>query len=296
MRNATRWKYLSSTAALALMVGVASVGTALADINDPIKGITVDANFIKDKDTYVTENIYREKAVFLQATIAPEVTKMSEALSMANQWTGGNEMSEAFTRRTDTITNAVNSNTGLTILNQTAGDLNNQASSASGAANAGNAGVVYSEAQSGAEQNSKGNTLSEQNLTWFSSDPNGIDGDPNAPTRLAGKTATISNAIKNNLGVVHVNQSVGNMNSQANTLALATSFGEGGIVITDAVLGQQQTGNQVTEYNVLREAILTDAVKNNTGIVSLNQSAGSLSNQANVVAIGVAIQLAGPSQ
>lgn len=52
----------------------------------------------------------------------------------------------------------------------------------------------------------------------------------------------------------------------------------------------------MTEYNVLREAVLTDAVKNNTGIVSLNQSAGSLSNQANVVAIGVAIQLAGPSQ
>lgn len=294
MRNATRWKYLGSTAALALMVGVASIGTALAD--PPPQGITVDANFIKDKDTYVTENIYREKAVFLQATVAPEVTKMSEALSMANQWSADNTMSEAYTRRTDTITNAVNNNTGLTILNQTAGDLNNQASSASGAANAGSGGVVYSEAQSGAEQNSKDNRLSEQNLTWFSSDPNAIDGDPNTPTRVAGKTATITNAIKNNLGVVHVNQSVGNMNSQANTLALATSFGEGGVVITDAVLGQQQTGNQVVEYNVLREAVLTDAVKFNTGIVSLNQSAGSLSNQANVVAIGVAIQLGGGSQ
>ena len=101
---------------------------------EDIQGITVDANFIKDKDTYVTENIYREKAVFLQATVAPEVTKMSEALSMANQWTADNTMSEAYTRRTDTITNAVNNNTGLTILNQTAGDLNNQASSASGAA------------------------------------------------------------------------------------------------------------------------------------------------------------------
>ncbi|MGE0746778.1 MAG: hypothetical protein AB7K86_16095, partial [Rhodospirillales bacterium] len=74
MQNATKWKYLSSTAALALMVGVASIGTAMADAEDPIKGITVDANFIKDKDTYVTENIYREKAVFLQATVAPEVT------------------------------------------------------------------------------------------------------------------------------------------------------------------------------------------------------------------------------
>lgn len=293
MRNATRWKYLSSTAALALMVGVASVGTAMAE---DIQGITVDANFIKDKDTYVTENIYREKAVFLQATVAPEVTKMSEALSMANQWTADNVMSESYTRRTDTITNAVNNNTGLTILNQTAGDLNNQASSASGAANAGSGGVVYSEAQSGAEQNAKNNVLSERDLTWFSSDPNAIDGDPNTPTRVAGKTATITNAIKNNLGVVHVNQSVGNMNSQANTLALATSFGDGGVVITDAVLGQQQTGNQVTEYNVLREAVLTDAVKFNTGIVSLNQSAGSLSNQANVVAIGVAIQLGGGSQ
>ncbi|MGE0746803.1 MAG: hypothetical protein AB7K86_16220, partial [Rhodospirillales bacterium] len=91
MRNATRWKYLGSTAALALMVGVASIGTALAD--PPPQGITVDANFIKDKDTYVTENIYREKAVFLQATVAPEVTKMSEALSMANQWSADNTMS-----------------------------------------------------------------------------------------------------------------------------------------------------------------------------------------------------------
>lgn len=290
MRNATRWKYLSSTAALALMVGVASIGTALADP----KGIEIDANFIKDKDTYVTENIYREKAVFLQATVAPDVTKMSESLAMINQWTGGNTMTENETLRTDTITNAVNNNIGLTILNQTAGDLNNQASSASGAANAGNTGVVYGEAQAGAEQNSKGNTLLERDLTWFSSDPQAIDGDPNTPTKLPGKTATITNAIKNNLGVVHVNQSVGNMNSQANSLALSTSFGEGGIVLTDAVLGQKQSGNTVFEYNTWRQAVLQDAVKNNTGIISLNQSAGSLGNQANVVAIGVAVTLTTP--
>lgn len=292
MKNATRWKYLSSTAALALMVGVASIGTAVADPMDST-GVTVNADFIKDKDTYITENIYKEKAVFLQATVAPEVTKMSESLAMLNQATSGNDMYENKTLRTDSITNAVNNNTGLTILNQAAGDLNNQASSASGAANAGSTGVVYSEAQAGAEQASKENTLRESDLTWWTYDPNTIDGDPNNPTRVPGKTATITNAIKNNLGVVHVNQSVGNMNSQANSLALSTSFGDGGVVLTDAVLGQRQYKNTVNEYNVLRQAVLTDAIKNNTGIISVNQSAGSLGNQANVVAIGVAVSIGG---
>jgi hypothetical protein len=274
------------------MVGVASIGTAVADPMDST-GVTVNADFIKDKDTYITENIYKEKAVFLQATVAPEVTKMSESLAMLNQATSGNDMYENKTLRTDSITNAVNNNTGLTILNQAAGDLNNQASSASGAANAGSTGVVYSEAQAGAEQASKENTLRESDLTWWTYDPNTIDGDPNNPTRVPGKTATITNAIKNNLGVVHVNQSVGNMNSQANSLALSTSFGDGGVVLTDAVLGQRQYKNTVNEYNVLRQAVLTDAIKNNTGIISVNQSAGSLGNQANVVAIGVAVSIGG---
>jgi hypothetical protein len=274
------------------MVGVASIGTAVADPSSST-GVTVNADFIKDKDTYITENIYKEKAVFLQATVAPEVTKMSESLAMLNQATSGNDMYENKTLRTDSITNAVNNNTGLTILNQAAGDLNNQASSASGAANAGSTGVVYSEAQAGAEQASKENTLRESDLTWWTYDPNTIDGDPNNPTRVPGKTATITNAIKNNLGVVHVNQSVGNMNSQANSLALSTSFGDGGVVLTDAVLGQRQYKNTVNEYNVLRQAVLTDAIKNNTGIISVNQSAGSLGNQANVVAIGVAVSIGG---
>ena len=78
------------------------------------------------------------------------------------------------------------------------------------------------------------------------------------------------------------------------TIGAGDIFGEGGIVLTDAVLGQKQSGNSVSEYNVLREAVLTDAVKNNTGIISVNQSAGSLGNQANVVAIGVAVQLTTP--
>lgn len=291
MRNATRWKYLSSTAALALLVGVATVGTAQASDSD--NGIIVNADFTKDKDTNVTETIYREKAVFLNVQVAPNVTKMAESIAMLNQATGGNFQIETATQRTDTITNSVTNNVGLTILNQTSGDLNNQGSSAGGAANFGSTGVVYSEAEAGAEQSSKGNTLVERDLAFFSSNPNEIDGMPNTPTRVAGKTASITNAINNNQGVVHVNQAVGNMSSQANSLSLATSFGEGGIVLTDAVLGQRSYQNSATQNNVLRSVVFDNAVVNNTGIVSVNQSAGSLGNQANVVAIGVAVQLTG---
>lgn len=290
MRNATRWKYLSSTAALALMVGVANFQPALADESS---GIQVNADFTKDKDSHVTETIYREKAVFLQVQVAPAVTKMAESIAMLNQATSGNEMRERDTLRTDTITNAVTNNVGLTVLNQTSGDLNNQGSSAGGAANFGSSGVVYSEAEAGAEQSSSYNRLSEKDLSFFSSDPSAIDGNPNLPTKVAGKTASITNAINNNTGVVHVNQAVGNMDSQANSLSLATSFGEGGVVLTDAVLGQRQYKNKVSEYNVLRSVVFDNAVVGNTGIVSVNQSAGSLGNQANVVAVGVATQISG---
>jgi hypothetical protein len=267
------------------MVGVASSGIALADV-------TVDAKFTKHKDTNVTETIYREKAVYLKVVVNPEITKLSESLAMLNQATDDNFMIEHETLRTDTITNAVNNNTGLTILNQASGDLNNQGSSASGAANGNTGGFTYSEAQAGAEQKSSDNKLIEKDLVFYPERQLGMD---MTPPPIAGKQALITNAIKNNLGVVHVNQAVGNMNNQANTLALATSFGNGGIVLTDAVLGQKQKENSVFEYNVLRTALLTDTIKANTGIISVNQTAGSLSNQANVVAIGLAVSGTAPA-
>lgn len=284
MRNANRWKYLSSTAALALLVGVATTGSALADV-------TINATFFKNKDTNITETIYREKAVFLQVQVMPDVTKFSEALSLVNQATSSNSMVEQTTHRVDEIVNSVNNNVGLTILNQSSGDLNQQGSSASGTTNAGNTGVVFSEAQAGAEQRSNNNSLVQSDLRYDANVP--LDGKPDTLPAVAGKTARIENAIKANTGVVHVNQAVGNMNNQANTLALATSFGQGGIVLADAVLGQKQTGNSVAETGVLRTAIFTNTVIGNTGIVSVNQAAGNLANQANVVAIGIASVQAG---
>jgi hypothetical protein len=79
------------------------------------------------------------------------------------------------------------------------------------------------------------------------------------------------------------------MNNQGNGLSLALSFGGGGVVLSDAALGQSNSGHQVSEFAVLRTASMQGSVNTNNGIVGVNQAAGNFANQSNLVAVGVAL-------
>jgi hypothetical protein len=246
---------------LGFAVGLGA-SSALADV-------TIDASVSKEKDTTILETIMRDKDVKLDVTVMSVASKFSEALSILNQ-SGENNITESNTSRTDTISGSGSDNSGITVLNQSSGSLNNQGSSVSGtAAAAGDPGEVFSEAQAAAGQYNSSSSLTSNSV--------------------ADRTASIQNALNTNSGVLHANQSVGNMNNQGNGLALALSFGGGGVVLSDAALGQSNSGHEISETSVTRTASMAASVTGNSGIVGVNQAAGNFANQANIVAVGMAV-------
>jgi hypothetical protein len=258
-----RGKLLRSTAlTLGLVVGLGASG-ALADVD-------ISATVSKEKNTIISEMITRNKDIRLDVQVMSVAAKFSEALAILNQ-SGQNTINESQTSRTDTVSGSVNNNSGITVANQSSGSLNNQGSSVSGTANADAApgGQVYSEAQAAAGQYNSSSVLTASIVT--------------------DRTAVIEGSLNENVGVLHANQSVGNMNNQGNGLSLALSFGGGGVVLSDAALGQSNSGHQVSEYAVLRTASMQGSVNTNNGIVGVNQAAGNFANQANLVAVGVAL-------
>jgi hypothetical protein len=257
-----RGKLLTSVAlSLGFAVGLGA-STAMADV-------TIDAAVTKTKDTNILEVITRDKKINIDVNVMSVSAKFSEALSVLNQ-SGDSVINESNTSRSDTISGSGSDNSGITVLNQSSGSLNNQGSSVSGtAAAAGVTGDVFSEAQAAAGQYNSSSTL-------FSNS-------------VADRTADINNALNTNSGVLHANQSVGNMNNQGNGLALALSFGSGGVVLSDAALGQSNSGHNISESSVTRTASMAASVTGNSGIVGVNQAAGNFANQANIVAVGMAV-------
>jgi hypothetical protein len=124
-----------------------------------------------------------------------------------------------------------------------------------------------------------------------------------------------------NSGIVNVNQSSGNMNNQGNAVSVAVDFvvvppttptptpndpGEpvdpdGGFAHSQAhieqVNGQENEegeGNLVDTVNLLfRDAVIEDSINGNQGIVNVNQSPGSMNNQANLVSLAVSFATGG---
>jgi hypothetical protein len=126
--------------------------------------------------------------------------------------------------------------------------------------------------------------------------------------------ASISGSILNNIGIVDVNQDVGNMVNQGNQVALAIATpasGDGNA--SRVVVNSQSEADQVNQRNSVvhledpdvvapavnlvspphKEATITGSINGNVGIVNVNQNAGNMNNQANSEALAVAINLAG---
>jgi len=124
-----------------------------------------------------------------------------------------------------------------------------------------------------------------------------------------------------NSGIVNVNQSSGNMNNQGNAVSVAVDFDvdpvpppvtpppgqpptvdpNGGFANSQAHIEQingdedeEGEGNLVDTVNLLfRDALIEDSINNNEGIVNVNQSPGSMNNQANLVSVAVSFAVGG---
>ncbi len=105
--------------------------------------------------------------------------------------------------------------------------------------------------------------------------------------------SAITAAVQGGSGMVNINQSSGNLNNQANLRTIAVSPPEGFartaalpeiVVLKDNVL--ESAGGRKTD-------IMQDSLVNYTGIVGVNQSAGSLNTEHNTLSlvIGGAVSL-----
>jgi hypothetical protein len=135
-------------------------------------------------------------------------------------------------------------------------------------------GAGFAESQAHAEQVNEANLVDTINLLF--------------------RDAAIANSFSGNTGVLGFNQSPGNMNNQVNLVSLAVALTDSGVALSEADLGQFNLFNVVEESDSIgdpggvginKSASILASLNNNTGIVGLNQSAGNMANQANVVSM-----------
>ena len=271
---------------LAWLVMVAWVAPALADVN-------VYADITKDKDITVDETLTISKTVVISATVTANNTETAaEANALVNQTatleralgndaggTSGNQMPVigeipgTENIRVNTIQDSILFNVGIVGVNQDSGNMNNQANAIAVAVVDVTGVGAFANPQAAAQQINVGNFVWE------------VD-----PTIALRKADYLINAVNNNTGIVGVNQSVGNMNNQGNAVAVAAGLLRdtvGGVVIAlaEADLGQVNAENIVLEQATQKLDWIQDSINTNHGITNVNQSAGNMNNQGNVVAI-----------
>lgn len=95
------------------------------------------------------------------------------------------------------------------------------------------------------------------------------------------------NAFTGATGIIGVNQSAGHMNNQNNLVSL--SIGTSSMAsLSDSNLGLVTGNNNITETGVSKTDIIAGSAFNGVrGIVSINQSSGSMNSQVNIISISV---------
>ena len=104
---------------------------------------------------------------------------------------------------------------------------------------------------------------------------------------------SIDGAFADGSGVAGVNQAAGSLNNQNN--ALAAALGDSVVhALGEADLGQFNTYNNVDVIDQVRTDTISNAFNGFTGVAMVNQSSGSINNQANVVDIAVGTSVTFP--
>ena len=280
------------------ILGLAVAALAGAIASPALADVTAVANIDKTKDVSVTEDVTILKDVNVTANVALDTSLAAEALALANisnndnvtdrtiDQTGvaaGLFSSDARINRVNSITGSISDNHGTVGVNQDTGNNVNQANLISAALTQQDSSFTNSEAS--VDQSN------QNNLVDFSWTP-----DAEFPDALydVDLSASMSDSVNDNTGVVGVNQNTGNNNNQTNAVALAAGLplaGEPGqgIALAEADLGQENTGNTVHAVNVNANASIDSSISGNTGIVGVNQAVGNNSNEANVASVGAAI-------
>ncbi len=268
----------SGTTTYSIEIGVTPAGAQVLTITDNL-GINVQNNFydemklINNKTDIITntETITKDKDIDFDVNVTLDTDKAAEAIAVVK---GVNDLTfgcENCSEKVATIFNSILDNVGIVNVNQASGHINNQGNVISLAVDTGPVGNgtgsdSFVEALASVEQL---NTL-------------GLNNTEQTPTL----NASIQDSILRNIGIVNVNQSVGNMNNQHNVIALGVSL-NAGVAMSEADLGQENTIVSAVDFVVNRNSQILGSINGNRGIVNVNQTAGVLNNQANVLSIAV---------
>jgi len=95
----------------------------------------------------------------------------------------------------------------------------------------------------------------------------------------------LNQSFNNFNGLGQANQSAGYMNNQNNVISLAADPGSGIVACADSKLSMCNTCNQAFVCGASVTNNLSNSFSNYHGVGQVNQSAGSMNNQANVVAV-----------
>jgi hypothetical protein len=274
-------KLLITCASLALFAG-----PAFAQETSPTNP-TLVVNDRTVKRIVTEESITVDTLVNAFATVRSAPEKFAESMVTANQSNINNRACGNCAEKDDIIVNSGNDNKGIISMNQASGNNNNQGTIVSVAIDVGDPAppappapppppaansVGFAHASAAATQSQTGNNIDSVNLLY--------------------RDATITNSLNSNQGLIYANQSAGNMNNQLNTLSLAFSLANSGVALSEAALGQFNTGGRVGESNALNSTVginklakVSNSLNDNVGIFGVNQAVGNMANQANIVSV-----------
>ena len=283
--------YATTGIALALAV-IGTTAPAKADVD-------VLANIRKDKDIRIVEVIAVNKTATIVVGAIYDLEAAAEAQALINVDNNGNSVNGADpedpTDQTPEIgdeyglhfeasaVRSINDNTGVFGFNQDVGNMSNQGNvvSIAGIANL----EAVADSQAHAEQiNEHNSSIEYEFLRDLEGDPIVVTPEVDPSTFLINKHAVIANSINDNVGVINVNQNAGNMNNQSNGVSAAVGIGAI-VALSDADLGQLNSGNFVDEVETVKVGTIQGSVNGNVGIVNVNQSTGNMNNQGNVVSL-----------
>ena len=124
-----------------------------------------------------------------------------------------------------------------------------------------------------------------------------LDGEAESNQALTGNTiverdvlrqALIDGSFAGNNGIMSVNQAAGDLNNQGIVRSFVVGESAGPVVaMLDANGNQGRSGNSVVQSGP-RSDRLTDSFAGGAGVVGVNQAAGSLNQQVNVLVMGLA--------
>jgi hypothetical protein len=194
---------------------------------------------------------------------------------------------------TDAIDKSFNGFVGIAQVNQAAGSGSNQGNALAAAVTDPNSDKKdggYGGYTASYGKNSRGDDYQNNDPKAVSHTEVAI-GQLNTYNDMEAKAAQFSDAMndsfQNFTGVAQVNQSAGFGNNQKNAAAIAANVNTAGAVaISDSFMSQTNCANCVTYGPDTKvTATIAGSFTNGAGLAQVNQSPGSLNNQANTVAI-----------